>query len=143
MLNAPSLYASLDEEFGQFALSQPRLAALREKMIDILEIYQEQERPLDPASFQDRLTTAGFAQELGDILCESVYVHASFCRPEGAIAIGEMPSALLWRQTRDTLLRPTQDQEIRAGWKKAFESANEEDEGRLRDLVRLKALEDG
>jgi DNA primase len=142
IINNPALYRFLDEEFGHFDVQNPRLDALRQKTIMLLEAGLHDEQALDAAALQNTLKTQGFTQEVGDILNESVYVHASFCRPEGAIAIGEMECAAQWRSLRDRLLHQSQNMEIKQGWMKAFENANEEEENKLRDMVRLKALED-
>lgn len=140
VLNAPEIYHQIDEEFGSFPLANQHFNALRQKMIGILELHEE---GLDASELQSRLKAQGFSQEIGDILCESVYVHAAFCRPEGTHALGEMETATQWREVRDRLHQKAQVQEMKQGWQNAFESANEEEENRLRDMVRLKASEEG
>jgi DNA primase len=139
ILNNPEVYPFLDEEFGHFQIQNARLDALRQKMVSVMEGQE----PLDAASLRNKLIIQGFAQEIGDILSESVYVHAAFSRPEGAMAIGEMAIAEQWRSLRDRLLSQSQDREIRQGWMMAFENANEEEESKLRDMMRMKASEEG
>lgn len=133
VLNHPHIYARLDEEFGFFQITQPRMSTLRQKMIAILE---EEELPLEGVEFQNKLRSAGFSQELDDILNESVYVHAAFCRPDGTLSVENGADPAPWRRIRDSLLEQKHEREMKDGWLQAFRISSEEDEEKLKDMLR-------
>lgn len=136
ILNYPEIYDQIEEAFGEFHPANPRLNDLRQKIIALCEGAQD--RPLDSAALRHNLELQGFQQEIDDILNESVYVHAAFCRPANRSDSDEAHRAQSWLEFWRTMSGQTYAEEIKAGWKQA---ANEEDEEKLRNLLRIKHTE--
>jgi DNA primase len=139
LLNSPKLYGHLEEDFGCLPVNNVRFSKLRQKMIDIFERLEA----IDSAQLQSTLRAEGFDQEMDDILSESVYVHAAFSRPEGAMAVGELEAVDQWLSVKERLMQPSHDLEVKRDWTNAFYSANEEEENKLKVMVRLKTSEEG
>ncbi len=137
LLNYPALYEALEEEFGRFPLPHARLGNLRGRLIGLLE--EGGSAPLESKALTHMLFSEGFSQELRDILCESVYVHYSFCRPAEGNPVEEAEILTKWRILRDGILGPLHERDKRRDWERAFENANEEDENKLRQRVQAHA----
>ncbi|MCC6598155.1 MAG: DNA primase [Alphaproteobacteria bacterium] len=144
VLNHPYVYPNLDEDFGNFPITSPRLNALRQKVITILE----EEPDLESPDLQHKLRAEGFAQEIDDILNESVYVHAAFCKPDGALsgAVGSATNSMdigSWFRVRDGLVDKDYKQENRQGWRQAVvQASSEDDEEKLKSMMRARTSEE-
>ncbi len=135
ILNHPHIYEEIEEVCGGFEIEDQSLGRLRQSMIGALAGNPG----LDSEGLQFHLKEIGLEREIGDILSESVYVHASFSRVDadpGAVA-GNLTARLEELQGR------SMEQEIKSGWKKAFRASNEEEEEKLRNMVKVRASESG
>ena len=131
VLNHPELYDQLEEPFGQFAVGSESVGRLRQAMIAAL-----QENPdLDSQALHNHLNMCGFEQEMGDILNESVYVHAAFASPQADSAL----VAAKWREFWQSIEGQTIQREIKRGWRQAFDLSSEDEEEKLRNMMRFKA----
>jgi DNA primase len=137
IINNPELYAHIEEEFGRFEIEEENLNALRAQVVDSLN----EDPGLDTESLCARLKSQGLEKERDDILNESVYVHAAFARKGSFESLGEGPMRERWLSYYEGLLGHGMDEEVKARWKSAFESSNEQQEDRLRDMVRIKSTE--
>lgn len=77
LLNHPHIFDSVEEALGCLAVEQARLDSLRQELIAVLSGNPLMERDDLVRDMVER----GFGEEINDILCESLYVHASFCSP--------------------------------------------------------------
>ena len=137
MLNNPQIYHSVEEEFGQFVIDSQALDRLRQEAISCLH----EDKPLDTATLHAHLNSCGFEQEMHDILNESVYVHAAFSREGACEATDKRQVIESWLALYKALQGKESSGEVKAEWKAAFESSNEELEEKLRDLVRIRRFE--
>lgn len=137
VINNPRLYEAVEEQFGQFIIDDARFNGLRQEIIAVLTDSPE----LDFEALRAHLETTGYEKEIGDILSESVYVHAAFARTSSYDSLGESEMLTRWLSCYDGLQAQNLGDEVKAGWKAAFETSNEEEEDRLRDMVRIKRSE--
>lgn len=143
VLNHPPIYNTIEESFGGFELPNQTLNNIRQSIILALE-----ENPdLDFAGLQSHFTDQGLSKEIRDICCESVYVHAAFCRPvkgddSGAETdYGEI--AQNWLALYESLKTGMIDEEIRDGWKQVMVSANQdEEEKKLSNMMKNRGRDD-
>lgn len=139
VLNHPLIYQEVEEDFGRFQIAHARLDALRQKMVAVME----DEAPLDRAEFQLRLRACGFAQELDDILNESVYVHAGFCRPESDSGAAETVDPGPWRLVLADFLASGHEREMRQEWRDVLLNASGDDEEKLMGMMRARQTGEG
>ncbi len=137
VVNNPMLYNVVEEEFGQFVIEDQNLNNFRQYVITSLSEDPE----LDTEGLCSKLESCGFEKEIDDILNESVYVHAAFSRKGALDTIGEISMQSQWVSYYEGLQGQGLSEEVKAGWKSAFESSNEQQEDRLRDMVRIKSSE--
>lgn len=137
VLNNPRLFGDVEEEFGLFAISDPRLNALRHKVIEILC----EDPDVDFENLCTNLKTYGFSQEMDDILNESVYVHAAFARKDSENDPEDVDKRGQWMSVYESLSGQNAQEEVLSGWKSALEQSNEAQEDRLRDLIKIKSSE--
>ena len=137
VINNPELYTCVEEEFGQFAIEDQSINNLRGQVITNLH----EDPALDTEGLCAKLESQGFEKERDDILNESVYVHAAFARKGTFATLGETHMQTQWLSYYEGLQGQGLNEEVKAGWKSAFESSNEEQEDRLRDMVRIKGSE--
>ena len=137
VINNPAFYGAVEEEFGQFPVEEEQLNRLRQQIITILTESPD----LDFEVLSSTLESKGFEKEIGDILNESVYVHAAFARTGSLDSLGEPEMLARWTSCYEGLKQQDLGDEVKAGWKAAFENSNEEEEDRLRDMLRIKSSE--
>ena len=89
---------------------------------------------LDAAALKDHLNGAGFNKEIGDILSESIYVHAAFAAPAYDPAMVSSRWMEFWRDMQGRAAAG----EIKEGWMNAFQAGNAEDEDKLKTILRMK-----
>jgi len=130
-INHPHIYDGIEEEFCNFEVPNERLNALRQKVIAELSEAPD----LDAQGLQQHLSDAGFQKEMGDILNESVYVHASFCSPESDSAQVENR----WRDFYHDMQDRMMGKEIESGWREALQSSDPESEEKVKNLLQLRA----
>ncbi len=137
VLNNPRLFNDVEEEFGLFGIADPRVDALRHKIIEILN----EDDDIDFETLRTNLKTYGFSQEMDDILNESVYVHAAFARQGSEDDPEDVDRRGHWMSVYESLSGQSAQEEVLSGWKSALEQSNEAQEDRLRDLIKIKSSE--
>lgn len=139
LINYPELYHAVEESVGGMDFTQDHLNRLRQKIIELME-----ENPdIDAGELCHILKTSGFEQETDDILNESVYVHAAFCRPQGGqgadavIDMGALTSK--WMAIYQELQERVFEQERKQGWQNVVQTADVAEEEKLKGLVQAGA----
>ena len=142
VINYPQIYETIEESFGEFDIANPTLAKIRQSIIITLS-----ENPdLDFDALQSYFVDQGLGKEIRDICCESVYVHAAFCRPvkrgesEEDIDYGDI--AQKWLALRESMKSGMIDEEIRDGWKQAMQSASQDEEAKLSNMIKNRGSDD-
>ncbi len=127
LINHPHIFESVEEEAQAIELHSERFDLLRQNLTEALI----RDAALDSAALCNHLMESGFEKEMGDILSESVYVHAAFVAPQAE------PAAVCekWLSLYDAIHGQGLKKEIQTGWRKAFDSANEDEEKRLKSLI--------
>ena len=131
VINHPEIYGGVEEAFGEFETGNPSLGRLR----DAVTMALGETPGLDREALHNHLNLSGFGQEMGDILNESVYVHAAFASPtadSGSVAANWVE---FWRSMQGHNIHD----EIKKGWKQAFHLSSEDEEEKLRNMLRMKA----
>ena len=141
IVGTPNLYPKVEEEFGRFVIENNDLNGLRQKICEILSVQDEEGEALDFDSLRTNLVSCGFEQEIDDILNESVYVHAAFARPDAQEKVGEHRILEQWMAIYGGLQKQDLSEEVKAGWKTAFETSNEGQEDKLRSMMQIKSSE--
>ena len=142
ILNHPMIYNTVEESFGAFEIQNQVLNQIRQNIILALEDNPD----LDTAGLQTHFIDQGLSKEIRDICCESVYVHAAFCRPvkddpeSNGVDYGEI--ARNWLALFESLKTGMIDEEIRDGWKQVMVSANQDDEAKLSNLIKSRMQEE-
>ncbi len=133
LINHPHIFGAVEEDFAQLSFPDKRMDDLRQSIIEALC-----ERPeLDREGLVTYLKEHGFAKELDDILCESVYIHAGFASP-----LAKQEDILSkWQSVLQAFRAKYMEQEVKAGWREAFDSSSEEGEERLRETLRSQSGE--
>ncbi|MCK6418386.1 MAG: DNA primase [Alphaproteobacteria bacterium] len=127
VLNYPSLFESVEEEFAQIHPDAPGLYNLHSFIIAHLSKIEN----LDAPTLHTHLMNQGFSEEMRDILHESIYVHALFARPGK-----EMPDrAQRWMELWHSLKTKDFRGEIRDHLKQAIQNNDRTEEDRLRTLI--------
>lgn len=133
LINHPHIFEAIEDMLGRSAFRNPGCDRVRQALANALS----GNAALDREALMTHLASQGLEKETGDIINESVYVHASFAGP---MADSGIVSAL-WLEFCADLQRNQARNEIRGGWKQAFLSSNEGDEEKLRAMVDIKAGE--
>lgn len=131
IVNHPYVFEEVEESLGRLEIADQRLDALRQTVISSLTM----EPDLDRDRLKTHLYDAGFDEEIGDSLGESVYVHAGFASPK-ADSEEVLPQLQEW-------LREVEGRdwsEINAGWKEAYRSADQDEVEKIREMVRAKTV---
>lgn len=129
ILNHPALFNTVEEEFAQIASAGIALANIHNAVIGVLS---SSDAPvLDGAALQAHLMEQGLAEEMRDILHDSVYVHAAFARPGLEMSDRADQWLSLWRSLQSRGLRG----EIRENLMEAVNRNDTAEEGRLCALI--------
>jgi DNA primase len=139
ILNNPAIYNDVEELLGGLVLGNHAYDQMRQRVLMIMEEQDALEEDALRTTLIAELRSQGFAEEIGDIACESVYVHAAFSRIGGVERIGHGEAVTQWKAIYDGLHGNTMGQEVKQGWMNALENADEAEEGRLKDMVQSKA----
>ncbi len=124
ILNHPHIFDGVEEQFCSLAIKAGRLDDLRQHIVNILS-----DNPaIKSKVLLMQLENLGFAQEIGDICNESVYVHASFCSP---FARSEDVQSS-WLEYYNDGNAAELGEEIQNGWKRV---ASDKDVKRLMGLL--------
>ncbi len=130
IINHPHIFDGVEDALCGLSLKNPSWDRLRQNVVGILS----EDHVIDPANLAKQLKNLGFAQEMGDICNESVYVHASFCSPLAKIE--DVQSN--WLEYYNDGNAAGLGDEIQNGWKRAYLDSSEEEEEKSRDLFRMK-----
>ena len=128
LINHPHIFSGVEEYVGMLRLPTPALEKLQGRVMALLGRDTEMSRD----NLLEALEKNGLSKEMSDILNESVYVHASFCSP--AAQGNEVESQ--WLTYFNDGNSAKLGNEIRNGWHRAQQDSSEEEEERLRALVR-------
>ncbi len=128
VINHPEIYDSVEEEFLAFDTGNGRYDALRNEVVTILS----GDSNVGTENIVEILANCGFAQEINDILNESVYVHASFCSPRGDKGAVLSKWLQFWEGAKELALR----EEI-----KNTDSSSEEGLERLKNMVLMNSVD--
>lgn len=135
VLNHPHIFESCEEMVGRIEINTPALDRLRQALIVLND-----ERPLHefdfPADLHTFLAAQGFEKEMSDILNETVYVHASFARPE-AESDTVCDALMAWLNDMDK----NNWHEIQTGWHTALDRSDRDLENQLVKMIELKRSE--
>jgi len=124
VINHPHIYGGVEEELSHLTIKLDRLDKLRQNVVSILS-----NNPIIKGDILlKQLKDFGFAQEIGDICRESVYVHASFCSPSANKENIQSKWLGYWNDCNVAGL----DEKIKKGWQCASSDA---DAKRLMDLL--------
>lgn len=127
LLNHPHIHGGVEEQLAHLDIADPVLRRLRDALMMILN----EEPDIPRENLLEMLKNEGFMQETGDILNESVYVHASFCSPSANRDEVEEKWLAYWKDGHAMGL----EKEIKSGWKPAFDAGSREEEEKLSHLV--------
>ncbi len=133
-INHPRIFDGIEEQLCTFEIHDPRMNTLRENIVSALSDNPD----LDSRALQEHLKQEGYKKEIGDILNESVYVHASFCAPTTDSGLVESKWKTFYKDVQGMSL----NKEIKTGWKNAFDASNEEGEEKVRNLLRARTAQD-
>jgi len=133
LVNHPQIFDQVEEALASLEMAQPNLGHLRSTVVDLLA----EDAGLDRESLQTHLIERGLGKEMDDILSESVYVHAAFARPGADSAL----VAQNWMEMFGSLAGQTFQNEIKEGWRQAFDASNTEEEDKLRHMLQQKRSE--
>jgi len=142
VINYPATYNLIEESFGALIIHDPMLDRIRQSII----VAIEENSDLDFDALQRHLSEQGLGKEIRDIACESVYVHAAFCRPvknndgDDETDYGEI--AKNWLGLFESLNTSIVDEEIRDGWKQAIVTANQDEEAKLSNIIKSRVRDD-
>ncbi|PCJ00281.1 MAG: DNA primase [Alphaproteobacteria bacterium] len=131
VINHPHIFEGVEDALCELTLSDVALDRLRQNIMGILSDDPLIERKV----LIEQLKNSGFAQEIGDICNESVYVHASFCSPSAKEEDVQSSWLKSWQDGHSAGL----GNEIQSGWKNV---SCEEDEEKLRNLLLMKTSDD-
>lgn len=135
VLNNPEIFADIEEDLGHLDLPENTLDRLRQAVLSTLG----RNPALDAEGLRNHLSEQGFEGELGQLLSEQVYTHASFSRPSndtGAV-LGAWRTA--WKAMQMQGARDDLEQAILA----MKENPSEENERRLTALRENRKTSDG
>ncbi len=97
LLNHPALFDMVEEEVGMLEIGEERLDLLRQSLVTHLSENANVQRD----ALLQTLSNDGYESEIKGILCEAVYTHASFIRPQ------------------------TEIEDVQEGWKQAIQAFNQ------------------
>ncbi|MBX2834849.1 MAG: DNA primase [Micavibrio sp.] len=132
ILNNPELINDVEEQFGSLAIAHPAYNNLRQAALFELQNHLD----IEITSFHNILRSKGFAEEMDDILGESVYVHAAFCRPGAIERLGHDVVRGKWQEIYNQRNVSVTGHEVRSGWVKAVLESDSEQENRLMDCLK-------
>lgn len=127
VINHPNIFDDIEEQLGAWHIDDPALESLRQSLVGFLL----DEEAITREELVDYLKKSGFAQEIGDICNENVYLHASFCSPLSDSHVIRDKWLKYWEdgQTKDM------NAELQSGWRRAYTDANLEQEEMLRNML--------
>lgn len=134
-INNPGIFQEIEEEFGGLCLPENNLDRLRQAVLSTLGLEPE----LDAAALRTHLMEQGFERELGHLLSETLYTHASFSRPsadDGAVLTA-------WRGAWKTMQEQAENHDLDRARIAFKEEINKENETRWENLQKRPKSSDG
>lgn len=134
VINHPNIFDDVEEQLGALHIDEPQVESLRQNLVGFLLDEEEPTRE----KVMDYLKNSGFAQEIGDICNENVYLHASFCSPlSNGQEIREK-----WLEYWEDGQAKDMNAEMQSGWRRAYTDANLEQEEKLRNMLNTQESEE-
>lgn len=148
LINHPVIWADVEENLAMLDIQNQRLDQLRQSVISYLSEAEDQ----SSEKIIQYLDGQGFSRELEHILSPATYTHGRFAAPirmirkkEGEKEI-EVEEELDYTAIKQKWLALCENcsnsglqREISNGWKNAFQSSNEEEEEKLRQILKGKS----
>ena len=135
LINNPEIYGDIEEEAGQLNFSENRLDRLRQAALSTLN----RGSGLDVQGLKAHLTEQGYGEELGRLLSDSLYTHASFAKPNAEPAI----ALAAWQEAWKAMQAHGAKGELRQAIQAMKEDLSEENENRLNALREIRNISDG
>ncbi len=135
LINHPHIFDGVEETLSSVLFNVPNLENIRQVVLGFLSENPQAQRE----DLLGYLENSGYAQEIGDICKESVYVHASFCSPSAKEEDVQSNWLEYWNDGNAAGL----EEEIQNGWKRAYLDSSEEEEEKLRTILSNKEQSDG
>lgn len=135
IINNPAIFPDVEEEFGHLHLPENRLDRLRQAVLSTLGA----EPALDVGGLRTHLIEQGFEAELGHLLSESIYTHASFSRPSA----GEAIALVGWRKAWKTMQEQAEGLDLEQAQIAYKDEINKENEVRWENLQKRPKTSDG
>jgi DNA primase len=125
IINHPQIFNRIEEQLSALVIEDDSLEGLRQRLWSILS----ENEIVEADSLKASLAEQGYGEELDFVLSRTTYMHGRFAAPE---ALGDVASKWLefFADSRDKAL----NQELKAGWKEAFDNTDSEAEDRMRAL---------
>lgn len=130
LVNHPHIFETVEEMLAHLEIGEEAVDRVRQACMSALSA----DPTLDSEALCNHLKDIGLGAETGDILSESVYVHAAFAAPRAAPENVAQQWTAFWQGAEERGLL----QEIRQGWKAAFRTGSEEDEDKLRHMMHMR-----
>ncbi len=126
LINHPFIFENVEDVLNGMTFKNVRLEQLRQSVSAFLSEEQGRGRQ-DLINF---LEDTGYSQEIRDICCESVYVHASFCSPSAK----EENVLSCWLEYYNDHNAVGLEEEIQDRWKRAYFDSSQQDEEKVKSL---------
>ncbi|MGH1404544.1 MAG: DNA primase [Alphaproteobacteria bacterium] len=134
LINHPHIFDGVEETLASVLFNVSELENIRQTVMGFLSENPQAQHE----NVIEYLENAGYAQEIGDICRESVYVHASFCSPSAKEEDVQSKWLEYWNDGNAAGL----EEEIQNGWKRAYLDSSEEEEEKLRTILSSKEQSD-
>ena len=100
MVNHPELLEEFSEELSNIRLSSAGMDRLRSEALNWLEEQSDSNLCLDSQALQRHLSTVGQGEALAELLINTIYVLASFARPDSSLEDARRGWQDIWDQYR-------------------------------------------
>ena len=131
VLNHPSIFEVVEEHFAELPIHDPAM----KKICELVISYLNEDPDLDSEGLCRQISTRGFEREMKVILSPSTYMHGQFSAPSDLDpAFIQEKWLKVWAMSKQKDL----DKEVKEGWANAFRNSNEDDENKIRSLIRQK-----
>ncbi|MFP4314308.1 MAG: DNA primase [Alphaproteobacteria bacterium] len=140
VINHPQILGAIEENLAMLRIGNQRLDLLRQHIIS----YYHEHEEFDSGQFHAYLNGLGFNKELDQILSPATYTHGRFAAPLQKKGDDDEHSAHAdilqqWRALYEICESKGFQKEMSNGWKNALHSSNEEEEEKLRQILKEKS----
>lgn len=133
LINYPSIWADVEENLAMLDITNQRLDMLRQSLIS----YMSENEDAETNDLVSYLDSAGFSKELEQILSGATYTHGRFAAPSEKAEYAEQVQK--WKALWEILDNSGFQKEISNGWKHAFQSSDQDEEEKLRQMLKEKS----